>query len=424
MGTFEDFRQELREALMHLHDPDYKPSALMCAVMGCDLGNGAAPVQYTIIQAIKDLEPPSGVPAGASTRKSFDILHMRFALGLSQEETAERLHMSVRSVGRAQREATHMLGRLLWEHFLAREMSAQAVSRQEEAQPQESITSQIGEVDWRSQLRQELASLQVGAPGIIANVAETINGVVQLESVLTAMHAVSLKVGHLQPNLIVAVHPSALRQILIVAIAQMARCTSPGQITIHAALEDDHVNITLTGYARGATLPDGNLVQEILALHGGSAKVSVEDDHISFGIKLPAAVEITIFVVDDNPDMVHFYRRCAAGTRYRIVDAGPGQRTIQAIEAARPDIIVLDLMLPDVDGWELLAQLHKHPVARSIPVIICSIIREEDLALALGATLYLPKPVQPRDFIQALDQVFHQASAGAPRIQANSAAAC
>ena len=76
-------------------------------------------------------------------------------------------------------------------------------------------------------------------------------------------------------------------------------------------------------------------------------------------------------------------------------------------------MIVLDVMLPDpaIDGWELLAQLHEHPETRSIPVIICSVIRERQLALSLGAASYLPKPVRRKDFIEALDGVVRRAPA-------------
>ena len=61
-------------------------------------------------------------------------------------------------------------------------------------------------------------------------------------------------------------------------------------------------------------------------------------------------------------------------------------------------------MLPGIDGWELLTHLHETPHTRAIPVIVCSVIRGEEMALALGATLYLQKPIRSRQFITALDQ--------------------
>ena len=61
-------------------------------------------------------------------------------------------------------------------------------------------------------------------------------------------------------------------------------------------------------------------------------------------------------------------------------------------------------MLPDMDGWELLAHLYEHPATRAIPIVVCSVIREEELALELGAAVYVPKPVRHGDLLAALDQ--------------------
>ena len=91
-----------------------------------------------------------------------------------------------------------------------------------------------------------------------------------------------------------------------------------------------------------------------------------------------------------------------------MVHAAQGERTIEAIAAAAPDVIVLDILMPDVDGWELLSQLHTSPATSSIPILICSIVGEEELASTLGAVQYLSKPVQRQDFIRALDQVVGQ----------------
>ena len=69
-------------------------------------------------------------------------------------------------------------------------------------------------------------------------------------------------------------------------------------------------------------------------------------------------------------------------------------------------------MLPDIDGWRLLMLLHENAETRTIPVIVCTVVREEGLALSLGATRYLAKPVGPRDFIETLNQVSPPAATG------------
>ena len=99
-------------------------------------------------------------------------------------------------------------------------------------------------------------------------------------------------------------------------------------------------------------------------------------------VRLPAASRVKVLVVDDNPDLVHFYRRYAAGTPYDISAMSEGEHLLETIESETPDVIVLDVMLPDIDGWELLTQVHAHPRGREIPVIVCTVVREQELALS------------------------------------------
>lgn len=68
-----------------------------------------------------------------------------------------------------------------------------------------------------------------------------------------------------------------------------------------------------------------------------------------------------------------------------------------------PRIIVLDVMMPEIDGWEVLGRLRQHPLTSHIPIIICTILAEEELALSLGASGFLRKPVSREAFLGALD---------------------
>jgi CheY-like chemotaxis protein len=77
----------------------------------------------------------------------------------------------------------------------------------------------------------------------------------------------------------------------------------------------------------------------------------------------------------------------------------------------RPQAILLDVMLPGMDGWETLARLRRHPATERLPVIICTILPEEQLALALGASAFLRKPLAREELLQALHGVGAQSPA-------------
>jgi CheY-like chemotaxis protein len=68
-----------------------------------------------------------------------------------------------------------------------------------------------------------------------------------------------------------------------------------------------------------------------------------------------------------------------------------------------PQLILLDVMMPGRDGWTALGQLREHPQTQHIPIIVCSIVSQRELALALGAVAFLRKPVSREDLLAALN---------------------
>jgi CheY-like chemotaxis protein len=127
--------------------------------------------------------------------------------------------------------------------------------------------------------------------------------------------------------------------------------------------------------------------------------------HWGFQIDLPAATPRTILLVDDNADALELFQRYLHHHHYHTVAT---QSSIEAIHLAgklKPYAIVLDLMLPDYDGWDVLQRLANHPETHQIPVIICTILGARHLALSLGAAAFLEKPVSEEQLIQALNTV-------------------
>ena len=91
-----------------------------------------------------------------------------------------------------------------------------------------------------------------------------------------------------------------------------------------------------------------------------------------------------ILIVDDNPDTVSLFKRYLANLPYRLVSAS-GEREALAIAKGTPLLcIILDVMLPGKDGWQLLQSYKSHPATAEIPVLICSVLEMEELALSLG----------------------------------------
>ena len=425
MDTSEILEDQLQSALIHLRDPEYQPPELLCTMTGSDPRDGTIPLQCAIIRLIERLERPTGLAPSARANEVYDVIHHRYVLRLTQEETAERLDLSVRQLARLQREGIHALARILWEQQLISDSSPNEREGQVTREVAERPGHHAQARNWLSQAKRELASLHASAPDSVSEVGEVLGTALQLASPLMASHGVRTQLEFVQPELVAAVHPSALLQVLLAAFGRLAPHVSRGQITVFAGLEDASVRIAMTGTLTATDRPaEDDLVRDILAPEGVSVEARVERGHVFLWVRAPSIGSVTVLAAEDNLDMVHFYRRCTAGTRYRIVQATSGREALEAVEAIGPDIIVMDVMLPDLDGWRLLMQLRENPATRQIPVIICTVVREQELALSLGAALYLPKPVRPRQFIQALDQALSRAATAGTTSRDKSGAAC
>jgi CheY-like chemotaxis protein len=119
---------------------------------------------------------------------------------------------------------------------------------------------------------------------------------------------------------------------------------------------------------------------------------------------LPAAEQIPVLVIDDNVDVLKLMERYLSSGRYRFIGVSDPQEALTQAAQWAPAIIVLDVMLPEVDGWELLGRLREHPATSNTPIIVCTILPHQQLALTLGAAGFIRKPVSRQAFLEALDK--------------------
>ncbi len=80
----------------------------------------------------------------------------------------------------------------------------------------------------------------------------------------------------------------------------------------------------------------------------------------------------TVLIVDDDPDLLRLFRRMLADQPYRVLRAKNGSEALAIMAQQRPDVVLLDLVMPEMDGFQLLAHRNADPVLRQIPVIVVS----------------------------------------------------
>jgi two-component system phosphate regulon response regulator PhoB len=124
-----------------------------------------------------------------------------------------------------------------------------------------------------------------------------------------------------------------------------------------------------------------------------------------------------ILVVDDEPDISALVAYHLARESYRVRTAASGPEAIRAAELERPDLIVLDLMLPGMSGLQVLEELRGRPETREIPVILLTARREEQdriQGLRQGADDYVAKPFSPQELILRVAAVLRRVQQAPP----------
>ena len=114
-----------------------------------------------------------------------------------------------------------------------------------------------------------------------------------------------------------------------------------------------------------------------------------------------------ILVVEDRPDARRIIRDMLASTNYEITEAENGEEALVAIAKQRPDLILMDIQLPVMDGYATTRQIRADPALRSIPIIAVTsyaLSGEEQKARAAGCDDYVPKPFSPRELLAKIRQ--------------------
>jgi len=237
-----------------------------------------------------------------------------------------------------------------------------------------------------------------------------------------------------------------LRQVLLNLLTNAVKFTPDGgRIVLRATRVGDEVEITVadTGVGipeqdrerifesfqqgeRSQGVSEGTglgltLTRRIVQLHGGRLWLSSDVGRGStFGFTMPAGsrrrpitgsstpAEVRtrrVLVVEDDRPSGELLTVLLEGQGLQVDMALSGEHALEVLASGLPDAVLLDIRLPGVDGWELLARLRADPATAHLPVLVVSILDERSRALALGATDYIVKPVDRELLMSALQRV-------------------
>jgi CheY-like chemotaxis protein len=405
------FLDLVRDGLQHLYDPEHLRHSPLAAVFGVDNRyDTSSALRRILTEAIDALEPGADEPPQSRAWRMYNTLLYRYVEQLSQQEAAEQLAISARQLRRDQRAALEVLADLLWERF--------DLEQGEPAHP-EAPPPGPGAVPAPA-VNHELAWLRNASREAQTNLEEALPAVLDLARRLAERHCVRLAVDRAPGLPSVTVHPVALRQILISLLGVALPRAAGGEVrfAVRPLRWDVSFRIACPAYPSGPkpSLHDEaaslDMAQQLTQLSGGKLTLAVDAATFEAGLTFPALARLPVLAIDDNADTLQLLQRYVAGTRYRLIATQDPEQALALAEQCAPQIIVLDVMMPQVDGWEMLGRLSHHPLTAGIPIVVCTILAEKDLALFLGASAYLRKPLTQQAFLAALDRQLERLETG------------
>jgi two-component system alkaline phosphatase synthesis response regulator PhoP/two-component system response regulator VicR len=120
-----------------------------------------------------------------------------------------------------------------------------------------------------------------------------------------------------------------------------------------------------------------------------------------------------ILAVDDEPNIVRLIQVNLERHGYQVETANNGAQALTKIKANRPDLVVSDVMMPEMDGFELLANIRRDPTLMDLPVIMLTAkAQDRDVmqGYQTGADMYLTKPFNPQELLQFVKRILSSAS--------------
>ena len=405
-----DFPQLVRSALAHLYDFAYlqnHPLALrMLTREDLDNVSRSQALRRVLLDCVEDIRPKEQARAPDEASRPYVVLTYRYVDGLSIDEIAGKLAISRRQAYREHDKGIRAVSSLLWDHIdrLRQEQDPEPPSDSPPDPRRDVVRSEV------DRLRSAVNTVSLDLQNVLAEVISTVGPLANRERI-----ALSVDWPESERSTIILADRVMLRQALLNVLGSAIAGTEVGEVRITVGSERGAVtlNVTPVGHAsidphleRSESEPaDVNLRVARILIEAQGGHLQMLDDSpngIRAEIRLATLQDTTILVIDDNTDMIALLRRYLGGHDVAVMGATEGASATRLAKQIGPQLIILDVMIPTVDGWEILQALKRMDETQGIPVIVCSVLNQVEMALAMGASDYILKPVSQVTLLRVL----------------------
>ena len=383
----------VRDALLHLYDGAYLQNHALARAVAGNESRGFAErgkmLMRDLLGAVEALRPARGAPADSRSWRSYRLLELRYVHGQPTAEVQDKLAISKTQYRRDHGLALESIASLVRERWqLADAWSPPTIER----------TGSLAV----SEAKKLTEQMSLGSVDLVALLAELIH----ILGLASGPGGIRLDVPQTVPVPVVRGDRVALRQVFMSLFnAALERSGSDEiAVVVEAGLRDLSVSV-LVGEVSGSpepTEPELDVAHHLVEALDGTLTFGRVGSGWKAHVALPAAPRPLVLVLDNNPDFISLISRYLTEHVWQVVGANDVEQAKTLALELRPRVILLDVMLPGQDGWDLMIALRARAETRDIPVVVCSVLYEPRVARALGAASYLRKPVTQSELLEAL----------------------
>ncbi len=385
-SLFEAFVEQVKQVLEHLYDFAALQQHPLARYYDLDSDLSAKSaghkLRYDLIKAIESLKPQPDIHFRAPIARLYNILHMYYVEGLNIQATAAELGLSERQAYRDLRRGQERVAAVLWNNRLP----------PPKQQDDFSLESEVA--------RLKLSFNPVDMGGVFQQAEQAVEKLAQQLGVELSV------TGDAEP-MILSTDAALAHQIMISLLSQVVQQMDHARL--RAAFVADNASVTLTlrySVPRDVDVKVGFATVTKLAerLHWTFAYDDSAAPDYEIVLRMTSQ-SATIFIIDDNEGWIDLLERFLAGYNYLVVSAADSRDIVEQAQELNPALIILDVMMPERDGWELLQRLRARPATAHIPILVCTVFNDSQLAYSLGATGFVSKPASREQILEALRQI-------------------
>lgn len=395
----QEFVEQVKQALEHLYDFTFLQRLPLAAAFAParpqanqTLGHH---LRRELITAIEAISPGPRSSSQAADARLYSLLQLRYIEGITVQDAANRLGLSARQAHRSLRRGEESVAAILWSRRREDAGGWQADEPDESASSARELSSVAAEI---SRLETHLQPLDVRS---------LLHDALRAVAPLAEQHGLTFAVTMPDEAVVVSVDTAVTQQIFVSLFSRILGIAKKESPTLRLNPRQEQVTLTLSyvPVRTGEAIIVDDVIGQLTNRLGWTIRQEVGVNGRRAIVINLTGHDAVILVVDDNEGLVELLDRYLTGHDCRVVTSTSGPEGLKLAQALIPDAIILDVMMPGASGWEILQTLRSQPQTATIPIIVCSVFNDPELAYSLGATRFLSKPIRRDTILLALREL-------------------